>query len=171
MFGGRFSGKRDIFTQLITWQLIYCNAKVNRPYGVSVNLVVLEPICVFFFFWISPRFDLIILSSVIYCVFCVWHINFRLMCTVHTLLDSRYCVCVCACVCYNKACSSEETDTARYLGGDPYGRSQSDVDGITATLVLMRSSLALMSDRMTVRDGPHGRQPGWQSSRQAQTHI
>lgn len=47
----------------------------------------------------------------------------------------------------------------RYLGGDPYGRRQSDVDGITATLVLMRSSLALMSDRMTLRDGPHGSQP------------
>ncbi|KAI9525537.1 hypothetical protein NQZ68_006086 [Dissostichus eleginoides] len=43
-----------------------------------------------------------------------------------------------------QARSSEETDTARYLGGNPYGRSQSDVDGITATLVLMRSSLALM---------------------------
>lgn len=78
---------------------------------------------------------------------------------------------VCLCMCYNKACSSEETDTARYLGGDPYGRSQSDVDGITATLVLMRSSLALMSDRMTVRGGPHGSQPGRQRSRQTETQI
>lgn len=74
-------------------------------------------------------------------------------------------------MCYNKACSSEETDTARYLGGDPYGRSQSDVDGITATLVLMRSSLALMSDRMTVRGGPHGSQPGRQGGRQTGAQI
>ncbi|KAK7933549.1 hypothetical protein WMY93_004445 [Mugilogobius chulae] len=54
----------------------------------------------------------------------------------------------------NKACSFKQPDTVCYLGGDPYGSSQSDVDGITATLVLMRSSLALMSDRMTVRGGP-----------------
>ncbi len=59
----------------------------------------------------------------------------------------------------------------RYLGGDPYGRRQSDVDGITATLVLMRSSLARMSDRMTVRCGPHGSQPGRQEGEQTQTHI
>lgn len=51
-------------------------------------------------------------------------------------------------------------DIVSYLGGDPYGMGQSDVDGITATLVLMRSSLALMSDRMTVRGGPHGSRPG-----------
>lgn len=72
--------------------------------------------------------------------------------TVDTSQEDRYIVCV----YYNKACSSEEIDTVRYLGGDPYGRSQSDVDGITATFVLMRSSLVLMSDRMTVRGGPHG---------------
>lgn len=52
-----------------------------------------------------------------------------------------------------------------YLGGDPYGGRQSDVDGITATLVLMRSSLGLMSDRMTVRGGPHGSQPDMQAEK------
>lgn len=65
----------------------------------------------------------------------------------------------------NRACSFKEPDTLRYLGGDLYGRSQSGVDGITATLVLMRSSLALMSDRMTLRGGPHGSRPGsWENS-------
>lgn len=64
----------------------------------------------------------------------------------------------------NRACSSKQHDTLCYLGGDPYGSSQSGVDGITATLVLMRSSLALMSDGMTVRGGPHGSRPGsWEN--------
>lgn len=59
----------------------------------------------------------------------------------------------------------------RYLGGDPYGRRQSDADGITATLVLMRSSLGLMSDRMTVGDWPHGSQPDSQLERHRDIYV
>lgn len=93
---------------------------------------------VIFFLNIPPLFDIFIQPSNMY--------------SRHKSRGQIHCVCV----YYNKACSSEEIDTVRYLGGDPYGRSQSDVDGITATFVLMRSSLVLMSDRMTVRGGPHG---------------
>lgn len=77
-------------------------------------------------------------------------------------------MCVCA---ITRLAALRRLIQPRYLGGDPYGKRQSDVDGITATLVLMRSSLALMSDRMTVRGGPHGSQPGRQGGKQTQTHI
>lgn len=86
-------------------------------------------------------------------------------------------VCVCVPVCaITRLAALRRLIQPRYLGGDPYGRRQSDVDGITATLVLMRSSLALMSDRMTVRGGPHGSHPGrkagrQEASRHKQTHI
>lgn len=78
--------------------------------------------------------------------------------TVHTCLESSYFICVCACAITRLAALWRLIQPC-YLGGDPYGRSQSDVDGIAATLVLMRSCLALISDRMTERGGPHGSQP------------
>lgn len=75
-------------------------------------------------------------------------------------------MCVCLCAITSLAALRRLIQPC-YLGGNPYGRRQSDVDGITATLVLMRSSLDLMSDRMTVGGGPHGSQP----DRQGTSHI
>lgn len=104
---------------------------------------------------------------------------FSFMCAVCDRLESTYSICVCVCVpvcAITRLAALRRLIQPRYLGGDPYGRRQSDVDGITATLVLMRSSLALMSDRMTVRGGPHGSHPGrkagrQEASRHKQTHI
>lgn len=95
---------------------------------------------------------------------------FSFMCTVHNHLESRYSVCVCTCA-ITRLAALRTLIQPRYLGGDPYGRRQSDVDGITATLVLMRSSLARMSDRMTVRCGPHGSRPGRQGDRHKHTYT
>lgn len=98
----------------------------------------------------------------------VWHVYSALY-VRYTHIESRYSVCVCA---ITRLAALRRLIQPHFLGGDPYGRSQSVVDGITATLVLMRSSLALMSDRMTGRGGPHGSQPGRESDRHKHTvHI
>lgn len=104
----------------------------------------------------------------IFYVFSVWHV-YSASYVQYTLTERVDTPSVCA--HGNKVAALRRLIQPCFLGGDPYGRSQSDVDGITATLVLMRSSLALMSDRMTGRGGPHGRQPGREADRCKHPYI
>lgn len=67
-------------------------------------------LCLYLFILdLTNRSDLIILSFV--CVLCLTCL-FSFIWTVHSCLEIVDTPSVCLCMCYNKACSSEETDTA-----------------------------------------------------------